>query len=161
DWLSRASSSRSTYNAADWRSSLQSMRRLPFLRLAERLAQQLPRPRQTRHHRADRHTRHLRDLLVGKVLELPKHDRLAIFFGKLRDRSIDAFAVGGVDQQGLGRLRVRDRRIFRHLLRLQAGRDEPPPVALEPVEASVADDGEDPATRLVPSEAVEKTERPQ
>src|SRR5260370_26333332 len=48
-----------------------------------KLAQVEPRPRQARHHRADRHSSDFRDFLVGEVLDLAQQQNLAILHWQL------------------------------------------------------------------------------
>ena len=54
---------------------------------------------QARHHRADRRPRDLGDLLVGKLLQLAQHERLAQLRRQRRDQLLDLPVAARVDQR--------------------------------------------------------------
>ena len=108
-----------------------SSRRLLAGPSGQQLFQPLPPAGKARHHGAHRHAGDRRDLLIGKAIEFPQHQRLAEFRREFRERSTQPSPVRGRQRQRLRPRRslggARHRRLVRHRrVRITAPRDPGP-----------------------------------
>ena len=112
-------------------------------------AQQRARPRQPRHHRADRYPDDGGDLAIGHLLDLAQQQHLPIFGGQVLDQA--------VEHAGVGRSQHQRFRVAAAPRPTSSRRDRPPPrpavgdedepagaVLLDPAQEGVAHDAEQP-----------------
>src|SRR5579872_3724903 len=69
---------------------------------AEREAQALPRPRQARHHGANRHAGGAGDFFVRQSFHLAHHDRLAVLDRQRLERAYQRLAIDAAKRRRLG-----------------------------------------------------------
>ena len=120
-----------------------------------------------RHHRADRHLGHFRDLPVVEALHVTQHQRFAERQRQLRDRGFEAHRIGLGDQRRLRRFGRADRARRRPRLLLLDGfeivdhEQRRRAVLAQPGIGGVAHDGQQPGPGIDPGKAADPAKGPQ